>query len=106
MLACIGPYGEGVKPIVGAEGKNAVETVKDVNRHVTGTFYSELLLSKFCDDLKENLQADLKTLPQIVLPISNVYMYKEVGFKKRKDEGYGVITFHSTYAPVLKPEEG
>ncbi len=95
MLVRIHPYGESVSPRLTWGDWSAVSTV---NGAISGEFYKSLKLPTFLDELKGRLEVGLKSLPKVVLPISNVYTYKSVGYIKHgTDETKSVITFQSTY---------
>lgn len=97
MLVRIEPFGESVQPrLITGEPK----AVSVVNAAISGTFYAQLRFSAFLSELKARLEAGLRTLPKVVLPISNVYSYKSVGYIKHGvDETKSVITFETTYQP-------
>ncbi len=95
MSVDIHPYGESSEARLTSGSSAAVYTVDDA---ISGDFYSKLRLPTFLDDLKRRLKEGIKTLPKVILPISNVYNYKSVGYiKAGEDETNGVITFEASY---------
>ncbi len=95
MLIHVIPHPNGIETIT----KGSYKTVDDVNKVISGSFYSDLYAPVFLEKLTTNLKNGIKTLPEVVLPISNVYLYKTIGFVPG-DGKNSVITFQSTYGPV------
>jgi hypothetical protein len=94
MFVTISPYDRTVVTTTGDAW-----AVEDVNGKITGDFFSKLLLPNFQSALKLRLESGLKTLPEVVLPISNVYKYKAIGFIEGGPCD-SVITFQSSYIPA------
>jgi hypothetical protein len=97
ILASIEPYS---RP---PEIRDDAEAVLQVNQNIRGSFYNKLKLKDFQDAISSKLQTNMKTLPKVVLPISNVYTYKDIGSEQdAEDPAKRVVTFRSTYVPKKK----
>ena len=74
-------------------------TIDYVDDTITGEFYSNINSDKFLNSLLKRLTVGLNSLPQIILPISNIYAYNSINFigSKRGD----AITFDAAYIASL-----
>jgi hypothetical protein len=98
MLIDISPYNDGLYTVT--TGKENV--VQSVNAAMKGGIYDKLLLPTFLATLTAKLKEGIETLPHVILPISNVYTYKSIGFIDGGPKN-SAVTFQSTYEPQYQP---
>lgn len=73
-------------------------TISDVEAKIEGgDFYSSLQSEKLLNTVMNSVQKQMDTLPQIVLPVSNVYLYKSIGFAGSEDN-INTVKIQSTYS--------
>jgi len=86
-------------------GNNKAEGI--VNKSIDNkSFFDVLSSKKFLDNLRRGIEKDFNTLPNVVLPLGNVFLYKKIVPKEvmiqigdKQTKIVDTVNFSSTYAP-------